>query len=311
MKKEKNDIRVEMVRMEGDIAPFVKVDYVDKYAQEHTGLMLVDSGSTPNVLSCEMADCIGMLCKLEDEVISVSSIAHVSMDFNNVRFSFALGGKMFHETFCINPQPLPIPHIEGMTVIGILGVQFMEQHRLVIDYGDYSFHTSEVSPNTLAISDCDFFFPMEIGLKTYGLPVLPIKQDEKELVTLVDTGATCNMIADQSLTDNNFECMRLEEKDVMMGVTGEVEVDEAIVRFNMVSLKDDDVCEISRNDHFKVLPYYVYTQNDFVCENNDEEIPPIEVLLGSPFMANEGWIIDFGAKIIYQLKEKFEYEEAV
>jgi hypothetical protein len=39
MKIEK-DIRVEMVRMEGDVAPFVQVDYMDKEAQEHTGLML-------------------------------------------------------------------------------------------------------------------------------------------------------------------------------------------------------------------------------------------------------------------------------
>lgn len=38
MKIEK-DIRVEMVRMEGDVAPFVQVDYMDKEAQEHTGLM--------------------------------------------------------------------------------------------------------------------------------------------------------------------------------------------------------------------------------------------------------------------------------
>ena len=55
MKIEK-DIRVEMVRMEGDVAPFVQVDYMDKDAQDHTGLMLLDSGSTVNVLSSEMAE---------------------------------------------------------------------------------------------------------------------------------------------------------------------------------------------------------------------------------------------------------------
>ena len=31
-----NNIRVELVRMKGDVAPFVQVNYVDKDAQEHT-----------------------------------------------------------------------------------------------------------------------------------------------------------------------------------------------------------------------------------------------------------------------------------
>lgn len=308
--REMNNIKVKMIRMKGDIAPFVEVDYVDKYAHEYTGLMLVDSGSTANILSPEMADSICMLCKLEDKVSPISSIAHISMDFNNVRFSFALGGKLFHETFCVSQQPLPI-QIKGMNVIGILGVQFLEQYRLVIDYDDYSIHTSEVSPNSLAISDCDFFFPMEIGLNTYGLPVLSVKQNGKDLVTLVDTGATCNMIAEQTLVDNEFKCLRLNEKDVMMGLTGEVDVEEALVSFNMVSLTDDDVCEITRKYLFMVLPYYICTMNESDSENSEENLPPIEVLLGSPFMANEGWILDFGAKIIYKLKEEDNLKEAV
>ena len=39
MKKE-NDIRVSMYRVKGDAAPFVLVDYMDKDAQEHTGVMM-------------------------------------------------------------------------------------------------------------------------------------------------------------------------------------------------------------------------------------------------------------------------------
>ena len=39
MKKE-NDIRVEMFRVVDDLNPFIKVDYVDRDAEEHTGLMM-------------------------------------------------------------------------------------------------------------------------------------------------------------------------------------------------------------------------------------------------------------------------------
>ena len=49
MKNEK-DIRVEMIRVEGDFAPFVEVDYMDQYAQEHTGLMLLDSQGLRSII---------------------------------------------------------------------------------------------------------------------------------------------------------------------------------------------------------------------------------------------------------------------
>lgn len=299
MKKE-NDIRVEMIRMEGDLAPFVEVDYVDKYAQEHTGLMLLDSGSTANILSPEVADGIGELCKIMDG-ITISSISQEIMDLNQVRFSFVLGGNQFHETFCISNNPLPIT-VKGMTVIGLLGNQFLQQHRLVIDYNDYVLHTSEINPNNLSISDCAFFFPMEIGLKFYGLPVLSVVQNGVELVTLVDTGSTSNMIANQALLDNKFKCKRLKGKDVMTGVTGQVDVDDAKVWFNMLTLEDNNVGELSRCAHFKVLPFSVFTLPDGTCDSNGEQLPPIEVLLGSPFMAKERWTLDFGAKIMYKLK---------
>ena len=66
MKEKKDIIKVDMIRMEGDVAPFIQVDYMDKNANEHTGLVLLDSASTVNILSPEMADNIGMLCKLEE-----------------------------------------------------------------------------------------------------------------------------------------------------------------------------------------------------------------------------------------------------
>jgi hypothetical protein len=38
------------------------------------------------------------------------------------------------------------------------------------------------------------------------------------------------------------------------------------------------------------------------CDTNGDQLPPIEVLLGSPFIARERWILDFGANIIYKRK---------
>jgi hypothetical protein len=300
MKIEK-DIRVEMVRMEGDVAPFVQVDYMDKEAQEHTGLMLLDSGSTVNVLSSEMAGHIGKLCLLKDECTEVSSFAPNKKDFDNVSFSFALGGKVFKDTFCLCDKPMLIK-VRGMEVIGLVGTKFLRDNHLVIDYGDFTLHTSHISPENLAIAECDFFFPMEIGIKHYQLPVLSVKQKGKVLVTLLDTGSANNMIAKQTLTENEFKCQYLKDGGTIETLTGEVGVDSAFVCFNMLSLEEDGIREISGYDNFKVLPHYIYPSHAFECETGEEQVPPIELLIGAAFMAAEGWTLDFDANIIYRLK---------
>ncbi len=300
MKREK-DIRVEMVRMEGDVAPFVQVDYVDKDAQEHTGLMLLDSGSTVNVLSSEMARHLGKRCLLEDEYTEVSSITPNKKDFDNVRFAFALGGKVFKDTFCLCDKPMLI-QVRGMEVIGLVGTKFLRDNHLAIDYGDFTLHTSHVSPANLAIADCDFFFPMEIGLKYYQLPVLSVKRKGKDLVTLLDTGSADNMIAKQTLAENEFKCQHLKEKDTMETLTGKVGVDNALISFSMLSLEKDGVREIPGYDNFKVLPHYIYPSQALECEAGEEQVPPIELLIGAPFMAAEGWSLDFSANIVYRLK---------
>lgn len=298
-----NNIRVEMVRMEGGIAPFVQVNYMCKDTQERKGLFLLDSGSTENILSRDVVDDMGSLCPIVDGVKTIVSLAQEVTKAKQVKFSFALGDHQFHETFCVNNKPLPID-VKEMTVLGILGNPFMQQHNLVIDYHDNTLHTSEVSRSNFSIADCAFFFPMVIGLKTYGAPVVPVEQNGIELVTLLDTGASDNVIANQALINNEFKYKRLKGKDVMEGLSGQVAVDEAKVWFKVLSLDGDDngVAALSRCEHFKVLPDYIYTPSKGVCDENGEQLPPIGVLLGFPFMAKEGWILDFGAKIIYKLK---------
>ena len=302
-------MRVEMFRVVGDLAPFVEVGFADKDGRERIGLFLLDSGSTTNLLSCDMLDRIGALCELEKGT-RILSIAHDFYNAKNVRFSFALGGKQFTDIFSVSRESLPVK-VKGMDFLGILGISFLIQHELVIDYHDYTLHTSDVSPENLSTSDCDFFFPMGIGLQFYNLPVLPVSQDGIELVTLVDTGSTNNMIAEQALNDCGFDYERTAGEDVMQGVIGQIEVKEAMVSFNILSLLDDDFVKLCRKELFSIMPCNVFTPKEGQCDTNGEQLPPIEMLIGSPFMAKERWILDFGAQIIYRRKCSDHLKEAV
>ena len=274
MKKE-NDIRVEMFRVVGDFAPLVQVYYLDKNAQEHTGLLLLDSGSNENIL-CGYISCrLGQNCMIEGKKgrVFTTSGDYQSLDYMN--FSFAFGGQQFSEVFGVCDMNLP-KLVGNLQIIGIIGIEFMQRHQLVIDYSDFTIHTSDVSHDNLITSDCDFFTPMAIGLKYYNMPLVFMYQNGKEIMVLADTGASNNVLASQTIEDNSIECNYLESTDIIRGMAGNVVAKEAMVNFNLLTMKGDHVEALSHHDMFKVFPCYIYTPEDGMCDEEGEQLPPIE-----------------------------------
>lgn len=313
MNNESKKFSVKMYRVVGDFAPIVKVDFVDKDAQEHSALMILDSCSTVNVLSSEMANSIGILNKKDNEIEDVITSTNIVVSLNRADFSFAFGGVQFHETFCINDHRLP--HIKGdLPLVGILGNKFMLKHRLVIDYSDFTIHNSNANSDNLAISDCDLFVPMGYGLVNYGIPLLAMTQGENQIFSMADTGASFNIIAKQTIIDNDFECQYLGVSDSISGLAAsETEAEDAMVKYNIETMKDGDgsLDEISYNSQFKVILHYPYTPSKGSCDKNGYPLPPVEAIISSPFMAKEGWVLDFGADIVYKRKQTTSLREAV
>lgn len=308
--KKNDNIRVEMVRVAGNVAPLVEIDYMDKEAKEHTGFLLLDSCSTHNILFNEMQERLGVLCIKGNESTCLDTTGNCKVTVKDVRFSFVMSGQQFHEDFCLSERETPY-FVDDVPVIGLLGNIFLQQQNLVIDYDDFSLYTSEVTHENLAIPDCDFFFPMEIGLNNYGIPIVSLFQNEKEIPMMADSGAADNMIATQTIADCCMDHKLLDETDTISGIGGSVDTRLAIASFSLLTLKGNDVEKISRKAKFHVLPNYVYIPEDGECDENGEQLPPIEGTISCSFMAREKWILDFGAKIIYKRKKKDRLKEAV
>ena len=308
--KTENNIRVQMIRMTNNFVPFVKVDYMDKDAKEHTGLMLVDSCSNDSILAGEIAD-LCMLKKRGDEVNRIRTVSGEFIETTKVEFSFVLGSRQIHEDFYLyddfHNNVLP-----DKSIIGIIGINLLCNLSLVIDYTEGFLHTSTVTPSNLTVSDCDYFFPLEIGFNYYGLPVVAMRQDKVDMVILADTGASNNVIAMQSLKENGFKHSFLDVKDELTGIAGSVEVEQATVDFNLLTLdENNDETEVRHHDLFMVMPRYVMQFDEAKTDENDKVLPPIEGIISSEFMAKQGWALDFGAMIIYKRKAKVLLREAV
>ena len=302
MKKDRQ-IRMQMVRVVGDLAPFVKIDYIDSEAQDHSALLLVDSCSCDNILFVESACSLGLVYTLTDKTIDIDTITNTKLSTSIGRFAFAFEGGQFVEPFCICDGKNNLPKRVGdMPIVGILGNIFLQKYNLAIDFSDYTLHTSNASQEAFSMSACDFFFPMEIGLKNYGLPVLSLRQAGKEIVALADSGATDNILSLHAITETGLDCEYLETTDSIVGMVGSVESKDTVMNFCLLTLTEDDIDEVSHRDAFKVLPHTLVSPEKGKCDDNGNLLPPVEGIIGSPFMAKENWVLDFGAKIIYRRK---------
>lgn len=299
--KNVNNISVDLFRVEDDITPFVEVDYMDKYAQEHHGIMILDSCSNYNFLCQQMYDGIGEMCRINEKTDNIKTVSGKSMSADNVHFSFALGGRQFSETFCIGN--INLPSIKGCApVIGMLGNVFFQKYGLAIDYSNFTLHTSNVSHDNLSIADCAFFFPMEIGFNNYGLPVLCMTQNNMQVVALADTGSTSNMFSAMALKGDGFRCKYLGTTDTIYGAAGSVEVKDAVMDFCLVTLNKEDTEDVRFSGEFKISPYYILNPKEGTLDENGQSLESVAAIISAPFMAKEGWILDFGANIIYKPK---------
>ena len=52
----------------------------------------------------------------------------------------------------------------------------------------------------------------------------------------------------------------------------------------------------------KIYPDYLLSSDKLERDENGEPLPPVDGLISSEFMAKQGWVLDFGAGIIYNKK---------
>ena len=301
MKKEKS-IDVKLFRVDGDLAPFVEVNYLDKENRNNKGLFLIDSASTDNVLSKEMVDKAVEIRKIEGESTNIQSIANETVCMEMVNFSFCMGDHSLQDVFCIATEAFPAK-VTGNEVLGILGLKFLRTYGMVLDYSNFTLHTSCLDQASFNPAECEYFFPMQLGLDYYGLPVVCLKQNGKEIITIIDTGATNNILAEKTVTENNFICTRLNEKEIINGISGSFEAENAIIQFNLESIiGEEETTEIEKRGRFSISPHYIYEPSQSECKSAGEQLPPIEGLLAAPFIAANRWVLDFKAGIVYRNK---------
>lgn len=295
-----NNINLKIYKPDEDALPFVEIKFNGKDSKLYSALMLLDSGSTGNSLMTEMREFMNdedWLPKESDEVVTLTNEAtKVSCG----KFAFELDGKLFQEKFFFFENH-HLMQYDGMMFVGVLGNRFMQEHHLAIDYANMSVHTSDTTLEELKNSNCDFVIPMDYGLKYYNVSTLHIHGKEHDAIVFADTG--CDNF---SISQNAIETCGLTHKftdniHFADGPDGSVEVKECSLVFGITE-EANGGNKILHQVIADVLPHSLNVTEDGECDDDGNLLVPLEGMIGSPFMAKQKWILDFGIKAIYRHK---------
>lgn len=305
-KEMKNDkkIDVRMYAVENDKAAFVEVSVIDVDAKEHVGLFLVDSGCTSNKLSTSIKMMVGDKSQLI-RTLKTQTVGNQIVEEEVFSFPFTIGGCHFVDEFTLIEENL-LTGVGDKPILGILGNPFLRNNSLVIDFGSHRIYTSEVSLDNLSFSDFSYFFPMVPGLESYGVPVVPIMGDDGGIFAMVDTGCTDLLVAEGALEKISGEIKYNGKTTEMHSIAGTMNCRDGNLSFSIIGLQEQN--EGLKKKEYPFLETVTVAPVKSICsleqcqEKEGEEIPDVGVLLGSPFIASTGWILDFGANIIYRRK---------
>lgn len=293
-----NNINLKFYKVDEDSLPFVEIRFKGMDSKMYSALMLMDSGSNINSLAEEMRVLIGK----NDWVADLSEVVNVANETKGVpcaKFGFEMDGQPFQEEFVFNG--LQLMQIDDMKFVGVLGNSFMQKHHLTIDYSNLTVYTSNMTLDKLKKANCSFIIPMDYGLKYYNVPILKIRGKERDAILVVDTGCDNFSISQNALDQCELAYKLTGNTHPVEGPNGSVEAKECVLDFSLNDNKGNDVDQQTHQVIAEVLPNSITVTDEGECDDEGMPLSPIDGMIGSPLMARQKWILDFGVKALYKL----------
>lgn len=273
--------------------PFVMCEYINNEGQSKKGLLLIDTGSKDNILSQKIADTFGKL-NYTDEVINICGVGESGSVCKTADSQIFLDGQEFKARFSImNNVNLDMMFGPGV-VFGILGSAFLRQYELTVDFKNMCLRTSN-EKNGIAMKRDTFLFPMSCGMKSYGVPVIGFTNGDETFYGVADSGANVSLLS-QSGVKGTAEIEVKTKKSHVSGILDKNEISKnAIATLSLLSIDEND------NEHLKlvdVIDKFNLLPSDYVL-NPGVGLPPISALIGTEFMLENKWILDYKHGFIY------------
>lgn len=273
--------------------PLVVCKFINKEGQESKGLFLIDSGAKDNILPQKVADTFGVLEYTED-VIEICGLGEEKSPCKIANAQIFLKGQEFGIRFNVNSDVNFDMILGPGVVLGILGSAFLRQYELTVDFKNKCLRTSN-EENGIAMKEDTFLFPMSCGMKSYGVPLVRFTNGGKTLYGVADSGANVSLMSQSGVKDMT-EIEVQENKCQVNGIVNQNQINRtAVATLSLLSINEKDRKQlklIKVIDEFNLLP------SEYVL-NPGDDLPPISALIGTEFMLENEWILDYKHGYIY------------
>lgn len=294
-------LNAKMTKVGNTDAPYLNATITDKNGKQRLGLMLVDSCCTHSNLFSDAVTGMDFRSPgyLPDN-LEVFGVANGSQTMSCVSAEIEIGGNKFVTDFTVGKRNYEQSE-EDTPVIGIIGVDFLLLNKLVIDYASRTVHKSSITPSNFSVEQCDYIFRMELGLKHYGMPVIPVKGTDFQHAAIIDSGADCCFISAKALEKVSDNVHLSDWMQESFGVAGRQINRLATIGFTIQGW-DADHQDCLHDYHHESLFQIVKEDCLYTTDDNPENpsIQPIDIIIGASFLALHKWAIDFGAQLIYK-----------
>lgn len=273
--------------------PFIVCKYNNNEGKETKGLFLIDSGSKDNILPQYVADTFDHL-EYTNEVVNVCGLGENNSVCKTANAQVFLKGQEYCVRFNVsNDVNFDMMFGPGV-MLGILGSSFLRQYELTVDFKNKCLRTSN-EENGIAMKEDNFLFPMSCGMKSYGVPLVRFTNGGKTLYGVADSGANVSLMSQSGVKDMTE--IELQDNECQIsGIVSQNTINHtAIAAISLLSINEKDrehMKLIKVIDEFNLLP------SDYVL-NPGEDLPPISALIGTEFMLENKWILDYKHGFIY------------
>ncbi len=292
--KENKTINLSFVHIKELKVPIIEGAFVDKNGQLQFGYYIVDTGAVDNILNDTIIPMLGedSITNKSDRMYGIDDHCEIASVYN---MKTMIGGFISQEEFTVSHNLNLGKHFGVESIIGLLGSRFLYKHQLVVDFEKECLRSSD--SEKISQSGKSFFFPMNLGMRFFGSPVVGYVKDNIEYFCIVDTGCSLSTLTDKGM-EGAIVCEDHNKKGKAEGLSGNIETKHARISLSLYSYGDleGDAKVVETEDEFQII-----SGRDYIIPVK-EGVPSISGLLSTEFMLKRNWILDYENLVIYANK---------
>lgn len=243
---------------------------------------LIDTGATLSLFSPEV-------CRIKEGFDNITDLKGITLISQKCTAVVLLSDKTMKIDGNVIDYDI-LPSVDGKRLSGILGVEFLEKNRLILDFFNGGVYLKE---HVASVTNEYSFISMNLGLNGCYIPTILLNYNNHQLPFIIDTGATNNMVV--PAISYNSVGIKDSESYLIKGLVSSSLAKECELNFYIQMYKKGKIRRYDFSDVFTLIEQDSIVGHSVFNTNYG--------IIGNVFIQRQKWIIDFSARKIYERLE--------